>query len=146
MATVSPVGLALIRRFEGCRLQAYQDSKGIWTIGYGHTGPEVTPGRVITQEQAEALLAADLARFAHGVEDSLARPVTPLQFDALVSLAYNIGLEAFRRSTVLRRLNARDEQGAAEAWIAWRDDGQPTEAGLARRRAAEIFLFGRGTR
>jgi lysozyme len=146
MATVSPAGRALIRRFEGCRLTAYQDLKGIWTIGYGHTGPDVRPGMTITQEQAEALLAADLARFATGVEDSLARPVTQMQLDALVSLAYNIGLGAFRRSSVLRRLNARDEQGAAEAWILWRDDGQPTEAGLARRRAAEIFLFGRGTR
>lgn len=141
MAQVSPAGIALIRRFEGLRLEAYRDAAGIWTVGYGHTGPDVHEGMVITPAEAERLLAVDLQRFEAAVERSVVRPATQGQFDAMVSLCYNIGPNAFQQSTVLRRFNAGNDHGAAEAFILWvRARGTILE-GLVRRRAAEIVRF-----
>ena len=145
MRQVGDRGIALIKRFEGLRTQAYRDIAGVWTIGYGHTGPEVGPGMRLAKGQAEDLLRRDLARFADAVTDAVRVPVTQGQFDALVSLSYNIGVSAFRRSTALRRLNASDFAGAAEAMTWWNKatiDGrkQPVR-GLTRRRAAEAAFF-----
>jgi lysozyme len=143
MATVSPNGLNLIKSFEGCRLQAYLDASTppVWTIGYGHTGPDVHDGLTITQEQADQLLAQDVDAFAEGVENCLIRPVDQNQFDALVSLAYNVGLTAFKRSTLLQLVNAGNDAAAAAQFGLWVHAGANVLPGLVRRRAAEAALF-----
>lgn len=141
MAIITVAGLKLIQRFEGVRLTAYRDVVGVLTIGFGHTGPDVTEGLTITQEQAEDLLRRDVKRFEQGVESLVARPASPPQFDAMVSLAFNIGLNAFKESTVLKRFNAGDIHGAAEAFILWIKGKGVIYEGLVRRRAAEIVRF-----
>ncbi|MBB5519309.1 lysozyme [Amphiplicatus metriothermophilus] len=141
----SPNGVALIKRFEGLELEAYQDIAGIWTIGYGHTGPDVKPGMKITEAEAEALLKRDLKPREEAVERLVKVPLNQNEFDALVSFVYNVGIEAFRKSTALRRLNKGDRIGAAEALTWWNKatvGGVLREvAGLTRRRAAERALF-----
>ena len=145
MRQVSREGIELIKRFEGLELQSYQDVAGIWTIGYGHTGPEVGPGMVITEAQAEALLIEDLERFERGVSSAVQVRITQTQFDALVSLAYNIGVAGFSRSTAVKRLNKGDFEGAAEAITWWNkatiNGRKQPVLGLTRRRAAEAALF-----
>lgn len=149
VARVSERGCREIQNWEGLRLIAYQDPRGIWTIGYGHTGPDVYQGKTITRGEAEALFRADLERFEKGVENSLNLPATQQQFDAMVCLAYNIGLGAFKRSTVLRKFNAGDYRGAADAFLMWRlaevNGGYLELPGLVRRRQAERRLFLEGT-
>lgn len=137
-AKVSQRGLDLLKRFEGLRLTAYQDSGGVWTIGYGHTGPDVVRGRIITSTEAEALFEADIRRFERGVENSLARHATQNQFDAMVSLAYNIGIHAFRSSTLLQHFNRGDDEGVVREWTRWNKVGNTELLGLTRRRAHEI--------
>lgn len=141
----SPAGLDLIKRFEGLELEAYQDIAGVWTIGYGHTGPDVAPSASITAEAAEALLLQDVATRERTVRDLVTVPLSQGQFDALVSFVYNVGAGKFRASTALRRLNAGDYVGAAEALTWWNKatvDGRLREVtGLTRRRAAEAEMF-----
>ncbi len=142
---ISQNGIELIKYFEGLRLTSYQDIAGIWTIGYGHTGPEVGPNQTISEAEAEELLRKDVNRFENGVDIYVKVDIDQSQFDALVSLAYNIGLNAFRKSTALRLLNKRDFFGAAEAITWWNKatiGGVKREVmGLVRRRAAEAALF-----
>ncbi|OQS34560.1 lysozyme [Chromobacterium haemolyticum] len=138
---ISANGVKLIQQFEGLRLKAYQDAVGVWTIGYGHTGPDVTPGLVITQAQADALLARDLSRFETGVTRLAAVPLHQNQFDALVSFSYNLGLGSLQNSTLLRLLNQRDYAGAAAQFPRWNKAGGKVLPGLTRRRAAEQALF-----
>jgi len=144
---ISPEGLTLIKRFEGLRLHAYQDVGGVWTIGYGTTrtpdGP-VAEGQRITQTEAEAFLADDVREFEQGVDAAVTVGVTQPMFDALVSLAYNVGLGAFRGSTLLRKLNARDWEGAAAEFARWNKVGQTVVDGLTRRRAEEAAVFRAG--
>ncbi len=130
----------LVAEFEGFRGRAYQCPAGVWTIGYGFT-KGVQPGDVITREQADARLDAELAEFAEGVHRLLTRPATPNAFGAMVSLAFNIGLAAFARSTVLRLHNAGDATGAARAFALWNKAGGRVLPGLVRRRAAEAALY-----
>jgi lysozyme len=134
-------GLSLIKSFEGCELTAYKCPAGVLTIGYGHTGADVKPGQVITAHRAEELLQGDLARFERAVEASLKVSVTPNQFAALVSLAYNIGGAALAKSTLIKRLNAGKTQEAADQFLAWNKAGGKVLKGLARRREAERALF-----
>jgi lysozyme len=145
MARVSPGGRRLIQRHESLRLEAYDDGTGVWTIGWGRTAPingqPIRPGMRITRAQADALFEEDLRRFEVGVENRLRRPATQPQFDALVSLAYNIGLAAFARSSVLARHNEGDTEGVCRAFVLWRNDGHPTEKGLVLRRASEIYRY-----
>lgn len=140
---IGPSGLTIVKRFEGLELKAYKCPAGVWTIGYGSTGPHVTPGKVITEATADALLQADLDRFEEGVAQ-LAPGATQGQFDAMVSLAFNIGLAAFRKSTVLRRHLAGDHAGAAAAFALWDKAGGRVLAGLQRRRAEEARLYRSG--
>nr|QOW97171.1 Orf25 [Serratia marcescens] len=137
--------MALIKRFEGLRLQAYQDSVGVWTIGYGWTQPvagrKVGAGMAIDAATAERLLVCGVAQFEQGVERLVAVTVTQGQFDALVSFAYNLGLRALENSTLLRRLNAGDRQGAADQFGRWVNAGGVRLDGLVARRAAERALF-----
>lgn len=142
---ISDDGMALIKRFEGLRLQAYQDSVGVWTIGYGWTQPvagrKVGPGMTIGAATAERLLACGVAQFEQGVDRLVTVTVTQGQFDALVSFAYNLGLCALENSTLLRRLNAGDWQGAAEQFGRWVNAGGVRLDGLVARRVAERALF-----
>ncbi|WP_440216936.1 lysozyme [Chromobacterium piscinae] len=134
-------GINLIKQFEGVRLQAYQDAVGVWTIGYGHTGPEVKAGIRISQQQAEQLLAADLEKFETGVGKAVTVPLNANQFSALVSFSYNLGLGNLQSSTLLRLLNKGDYTGAAGQFPLWNKAGGNVLPGLSRRRLAEQTLF-----
>lgn len=146
---ISEKGLQLIKKWEGCRLAAYEDAVGIPTIGYGcivyPDGRDVGLGDRITQEQAEALLLQECQRKAKAVDGMITIGVNQNQFDALVSLAFNIGEGAFRASTLLRKLNAGDLDGAADQFLVWNKgtiNGVKVEIeGLKRRRADEKALF-----
>ncbi|WP_406850154.1 lysozyme [Chromobacterium phragmitis] len=134
-------GIRLIKQFEGLRLAAYQDMVGVWTIGYGHTGPDVKAGLTITQQQADQLLAADLQKFEAGVSLAVTVSLNANQFSALVSFSYNLGLGNLRSSTLLRLLNQGDFAGAAAQFPRWNRAGGQVVAGLTRRRLAEQALF-----
>ena len=138
-------GIALIEEAEGCRLTAYPDpgTGGVpWTIGVGHTGPDVHPGLVISKEQADALLRDDLARFEQGVAALAAgHATTQGQFDALVSFAFNLGLGALGGSSLLRLHKAGSFDAAAGEFGKWTHAAGRVLPGLARRRAAEAALY-----
>jgi lysozyme len=138
--TTSPSMRQMIEGFEGLRLDAYQDSVGVWTIGYGHT--PATPGQAITQEQADSLMASDLARFERSVNGFCANSATTQgQFDAMVSFAYNLGAGALGGSTLLRLHRAGDYDGAAQEFLKWDHAGGQVLAGLTRRREAEAQVY-----
>ena len=141
MRQINAAGLALLKSFEGLRLKAYRCPAGVWTIGYGTTA-NVREGQVITEQQAEGFLKADLAKFEAGVERLLAgATVNENMFSACVSLAYNIGLNAFAGSTVLKRIKLGNKIGAANAFEMWVRGGGKILPGLVRRREAERKLF-----
>lgn len=138
-------GLKLIEHFEGFREAAYQDQRGIWTIGYGHTGPEVHSGLVITQEEANELLALDLNGAEKAVEHLVSVPLTSNRFSALVSFVFNLGAGAFAGSTLRKLINQGHFESAANQFPVWdkvRIKGIPQSVlGLQRRRQAERTLF-----
>lgn len=141
--TTSQAGIDLITSFEGCRLTAYQDSVGVWTIGYGHTSG-VYQGMTITEEEAIAFLRQDL-KTAENTENAVNSNVTyginQNQFDALVSFTFNVGTGNFTSSTLLKKLNAGDVNGAANEFDRWIYAGGQVLEGLVRRRAAEKQMF-----
>lgn len=146
---LSSDGLALIKRWEGCKLESYQDSAGVWTIGYGRTtatglGP-VGPGMKITQAQAESDLLRGLAKYERTVNECLARTPTQAQYDAMVSLCYNIGQAAFAASSVVKRFNLGKIAEAADAFLMWNKakvKGKKIEVeGLTNRRHDERKHF-----
>lgn len=137
---INQEGINLIKSFEGCKLQAYKDIVGIWTIGYGHTGPEVIQGLSWTQEQADNALVKDLTKFENGV-NALAPNLNANEFSALVVFSYNVGLGALGKSTLLKKLLAGDKVGAADEFLRWNKAGGKEVAGLTRRRIAERALF-----
>ena len=138
---INKAGLELLKSFEGCRLTAYRCAAGKLTIGFGST-TEVREGQTITQAQADELLRDDLAFFESHVTRALeGLDYTSNQFSAMVCLAYNIGVSAFLRSSVLRRFKAGDISAAAEAFLMWNQAGGKVLAGLTRRRNAERKLF-----
>ncbi|WP_131114308.1 lysozyme [Lichenihabitans psoromatis] len=143
--STSAAGRATLMAREGCRLTAYRDSVGVLTIGVGHTGratlPRVTAGMMISQTEAETIFASDLAPFEAAVKKAITRAATQNQFDAMVSLAFNIGSAGFRGSSVVRRFNAGDLGAAADAFLLWNKAGGRVVAGLAKRRAAERAQF-----
>jgi lysozyme len=137
-------GIALIKQFEGLELKAYPDpgtGGDPWTIGYGHTGPEVRKGLVINQAQADAYLRADLAKFERAVSQLVTRPITDDMFSALVSFVYNLGPANLKASTLLKKLNAGDFQGASDEFPKWNKAAGKVLAGLTKRRRAEQALF-----
>lgn len=174
---INDKGLKLIQFYEGLELEAYpdpvsalgktcsilkrpmRDYKTIvdwssldghpWTIGYGHTGPEVVPGLVVTIERASEILSQDLSYFEKGVDRLVKVPLTPNQFSALVCFAYNCGLdedsdtkaEGLGDSTLLKKLNNFDYIGAAEQFLAWSRAGGQVMQGLLNRRKKERELF-----
>ena len=135
------LGIDLIKSFEGLALKAYLCPAGVLTIGYGHTGSNVMPGQIISEEQAENLLRIDLNRFEVGVANSVTASINQNQFDALVSLSFNIGLGAFKSSTLLKVLNAGQYIEAASQFLRWNKGGGRVLPGLTRRREAESQLF-----
>lgn len=144
--TLQQRGLDLIKSFEGLFLDAYYCPAGVLTIGYGHTGKDVSPGQHITEDQAKALLARDLEDVERGVRARLRRAPNENQLAACVSLAFNIGLGGFGKSSVARLHDAGDFAGAARAFLLWNkatsSDGRLRELkGLTRRRAAEADLY-----
>ena len=137
----SPAGIAAIKQREGCRLKAYRDSTGVWTIGVGHsseagTPPPVHSGMVITDAQALSILAGDLAPREKFLNGLLRHAPTQNQFDAMMSLMFNVGNGAFEHSQVLKHFNGEDIHGAAAAFMHY---VQPPE--LARRRHDEMHQF-----
>lgn len=142
---------ALLKRLEGCRLAAYRDQAGVWTIGYGHTGAGVVRGLVWTQAQADLQLSADIARFSAGVA-RLVAPVqlTDAQFSALVIFAFNVGLVALEGSTALRDVHAGNLAGVPGELAKWchihdRSGVPVVDPGLVARRNAEIALWRSGS-
>jgi len=138
---LSLAGLAHLKQWEGLKLNPYKDSAGLWTIGYGHL---LKPGEwwdSITEAQASSLLAQDVGIAEDAVNSLVKVPLTQPQFDALVSFVYNVGVGAFRRSTLLRLLNAGDYAGAAAQLPLWRRAGGQVVQGLVNRRASEVALF-----
>lgn len=151
---ISAECVKMMHHFESCKLEAYPDPGSKdgkpWTIGWGHTGPEVHKGLRWTQEQADAAFAQDIAKFEDGVTRLIgSAPTTQNQFDAFVSLAYNIGLdedadtiaEGLGDSSLLRKHKAGDYAGCAAGFAAWRfNDGREMK-GLVRRRKAEALHY-----
>ncbi|MFI7997869.1 lysozyme [Serratia marcescens] len=142
---ISKSGIELIKRFEGLRLKAYQDSVGVWTIGYGWTQPvdgkKVGPRMQIDQATADRLLKCGVVQYEQGVNQLVKVKITQGQFDALVSFAYNLGLRSLSTSTLLQKLNAGDKQGAADQFGRWVNAGGKRLDGLVARRAAEREMF-----
>lgn len=138
--TYSKNGLHLTEQFEGCRLVAYQDQRGIWTIGYGHT-QGVTRGMTCTQAQAEAWLAGDIAWAESEVNKLVTVPLTQEEFDACVDFTFNCGCGNFEHSTLLRLINAGDLTHAADEFQKWGKSGGQVVAGLLCRRLAEAQEF-----
>ena len=137
---ISQEGLSLIKKFEGCRLEAYYCSGGVLTIGYGHTGG-VKESDTITQEEAEKLLRADVFKFEEYVEDNVMVELDQGQFDALVAWTFNLGPGNLRESTMLKKLNESDYASVPSEMKRWNKAGGKTLDGLIRRRNAEALLF-----
>jgi len=143
--SLSLEGVNLICNFEGLKLSAYDDGTGVWTIGYGTTrypnGKRVSQGDKCTLEQAKTYMQHDLKIFERAVNSSVTVPLKQNQFDALVSLTYNIGAGAFKNSTLLKKLNLGDYQEAANQFDVWVNAGGKRLQGLVNRRAIEKKLF-----
>lgn len=133
-------GLDLIKRFEGSETRAYQDSVGVWTIGYGHT-KGVGPDTRCTEAQAEAWLVDDLEEAEDAVSRLITVTLTENQFAALVSFTFNLGAKALATSTLRRLVNEHDFSGAANQFLHWAHAGGKLLLGLQRRRQAERELF-----
>jgi lysozyme len=133
---ISAKGLALLKEFEGCRLQAYQDQGGIWTIGFGYTGPDVKEGTVWDQRTADAQLEVKANVAGYAVNKHVTVPINQNQFDALTCFAYN----AFEESTLLRKINDRDPSAYLE-FARWDKVSGISNPGLAHRRYKEMELY-----
>lgn len=138
-------GFNLIKEFEGLYLTAYKCPAGVWTIGFGTTGKvdgkAIGKGMKITKEKAEQLLKKDVEQFEQSVDNLVKVPINQNQFDALVSFTYNVGSGALKGSTLLKKLNQENYQGAANEFLKWNKAGGKILTGLRRRREAERKLF-----
>lgn len=134
-------GLKIVKHGEGLYLTAYWCPAGVLTIGYGHTGPDVHVGQIITGETALELLARDMADAEGDVERLVRAGVNSDQFSALVSFVFNVGGAAFGKSTLLRYLNNGQYREAADQFPRWNKGGGRVLPGLVKRRAAERALF-----
>ena len=149
--TTSDAGLRLIKSFEGCekkagprRFRAYVCPAGVLTIGWGHTKAAGRPfdrDTVWTAQQCDDVLIEDLAKFEDGVRQLVRVELEQHQFDALVSFAFNCGIGNLQKSTLLRKINKRDFDGAAREFAKWNKGNGRVMSGLTRRRAAEATLF-----
>lgn len=145
---ISKNGLDLVKHFEGCYLNAYKCPANVWTIGYGHTGKvdgvDIASSLIITQDKADELLKNDMAIFENAVTESVRVEITQSQFDALVSFSFNVGAGALKSSTLLKKINSSNVIGAANEFHRWNKASGKILKGLARRRAAEAYLFEMG--
>jgi lysozyme len=144
MRHIKERGLDLVKHFESLFLKAYQDPVGVWTIGWGHTGLKhndgtVHKGRAITEDDAHELLRHDMETFAERVAEFITVPLNDDQFDALVSFDFNTG--GLAKSTLRKKLNAGDYEGAANEFPKWNKAGGKVLRGLTRRRKSEQNLF-----
>ena len=137
---ISDAGIKAIEGYEGCRLTAYLDSVNVATIGVGHT-LGVKMGDVITQDQAEEFLRADLEDAEYAVNKYVTAVLNQGQFDALTSFTFNLGAGALKGSTLLRMLNAGQYDAAADQFLRWNMAGGQVLAGLTKRRISERMLF-----
>mgnify|MGYP006921289585 CR=1 FL=1 len=137
---ISRTGIEFIKSFEALRLTAYQCEAGVWTVGWGHTAG-VHEGDECTEEEAEEMLKWDLAEAEEAVNQFVEVDMRPHEYDALVSFAFNCGVNAFHGSTLLRLLNNEDRNGAALQFPRWNKANGRVSNGLVRRRAAEQKMF-----
>jgi lysozyme len=146
--TVSEKGIVFIKKHEGCVLHAYRDSGGILTIGVGHTGlvrgQAITGATVITSLEAEALLKTDLVVAQKAIANWVSVPLKQVQYDALCSFIFNCGINAFKGSSLLRKLNLHEYNDASLELLKWCKVGGKTDSGLLNRRKAEQLLFTKG--
>ncbi|MBW7852230.1 MAG: lysozyme [Rhodospirillales bacterium] len=144
MRAVPDAAVALVKRFEGLRLEPYRDAAGFWTVGWGHLigrdrrAPRPPP---IDEDQAGALLVADLARTAAAVLRLARVPLTDGQFGALVSFAFNVGAGNLQASTLLRLVNREEHDDVPPQFRRWTHAGGVKLPGLVRRRAAEAAMY-----
>jgi lysozyme len=138
---LNQAGIDLIKRFEGFSSTVYRDVAGYPTIGYGHL---VLPGESwgsITEKEGEELLRADVKQFEKAVNENVSVPISQNMFNSLVSFAYNVGVNAFENSTLLKKLNGADYIGAANELERWNKAGGEVVAGLVNRRKIEQEVF-----
>tara|TARA_Y100000114_G_scaffold118236_1_gene112719 strand:- start:713 stop:1156 length:444 start_codon:yes stop_codon:yes gene_type:complete len=136
----SAEGIALIKKFEGCELKAYQCSAGVWTIGYGHT-KDVEEGDTISKDQAEEMLVEELHEYENYVNEYVNVALSQNQFDALVSWVYNLGPANLKASTMLKVLNDGKYEDVPYQMKRWNKAGGKVLDGLVRRREAEALLY-----
>lgn len=138
---ISDTGIALTKNFEGFSGKAYKCPAGKITLGWGHTAPELTMKDTVTRARAEEILKADLKWAEDAVNKGVKVPLTQNQFDALVSLVFNIGAAAFAKSTLLKLLNKGRYDSVPEQFGRWNKVLKVPSPGLIRRRAAEVDLW-----
>ncbi len=145
---ISPHGLAKLKQWEGLKTKAYKDAGGVWTIGYGHTAtagePKPRAGMVITAAEAERILLKDLTQYEAAVESLVKVELNDNQFAALVSFVYNIPLAKFKKSTLLKKLNAGNYDAVPNELMKWTKAGGKKIQGLVNRRRAEGYLWMEG--
>lgn len=136
------MNLELIKKYEGFSSQAYKCPAGVWTVGYGHTGYDVTESTTITMEEAELLLKKEVEKICDQISFLLDVKLTQNQLSALVSLVYNVGPNAFKNSRLLKRINLKDNpELVAKEWIEFNKINGKISTGLLRRRAEEVSLY-----
>ena len=140
MMQTSRTGIELLKHFEGCELKAYQDSVGVWTIGYGHT-KGIYEGLEITQSEAEKMLVDELPEYEGYISDKVVPMLQQHEFDALVCWVYNLGPTNLSSSTMLKKLNAGEFKEVPFQMKRWDKAGGQPLLGLTRRRNAEALLF-----
>jgi lysozyme len=138
---ISPNCAAITKKFEGCQLEAYQDPVGKWTIGYGHTGPDVYAGLKIDQARADQFLMLDLLGAQSTVNNLVEPQLNQNQFDALCDFVFNVGAKAFQNSNLLTLININKFDDATVEFAKWNKAGGKVLPGLTKRRAAEAELF-----
>ncbi len=140
---ISKNGVNFIANYEGLRLKAYKavPTEKYYTIGYGHYGADVKQNMTITKEKALSMFKSDLKGYVQAVNDAVKVPLNQNQFDALVSLCYNIGKNGLKTSSLVARLNKKDYTGAGNEFLLWNKSGGKVYQGLVNRRTAERALF-----
>lgn len=137
---ISKEGLSLIKKFEGCELEAYLCPAGVWTIGYGHT-KDVKEGDKINKEEADYLLQEEMIEYESYINDFVEVPLNQNQFDALCSWVYNLGPTNLKNSTMLRVLNEEKYADVPQEIKRWNKAGGEVLDGLIKRREAEAKMF-----
>jgi len=137
---ISQEGLSLIKKFEGCELEAYKCAADVWTIGYGST-KGVKEGDTVSQEEADKLLLHEMEEYEGYINDMVNVDLEQNQFDAMVSWVFNLGPANLKTSTLLKVLNAKDYEGVPAQIKRWNKAGGKVLQGLIRRREAESLLF-----